>query len=212
MKKYLLIGIMGVVLASCGDGEKQESKITSEKKVEEVCTYTYNDESSEIRWTAYKHTAKNPVGGQFEGYTTTIGTPSATSVVDILSSMEMIVDVTSINTKDTARDRKIVTFFFDIMSNTGTIEGKVVSATESGGVLAMKMNGVEREVDFTYLVTEENKLELKAKIDVLNFQADEALASLNNACEEKHTGGDGKSVLWSEVSLYLTTELGKECK
>ncbi len=124
----------------------------------------------------------------------------------------MIVDVSSINTKDTSRDRKIVTFFFDIMSNTGTIEGKVLSATATGGVLAMKMNGVEQEVDFTYVVSEENKLELKTTIDVLNFQADEALASLNNACEEKHTGGDGKSVLWSEVAIYITTELGKECK
>ncbi|MBL4652641.1 MAG: YceI family protein [Flavobacteriales bacterium] len=211
MNKYLSIAVLSIILTSCGGEPKEKAQEETTKIEEKVCTYSYNNESTEVRWTAYKHTSKTPVGGQFDSFETVAGNTSV-SAMELLTSLEMTVDVPTINSKDTARDKKLLAFFFDIMANTGTIVGKVKSATETTGVITMKMNDVEQDVDFEYSVGEDNKLELKATIDVLNFQGDDALASLGKACEAKHTGGDGEVKLWSEVALYITTQLEKTCE
>jgi len=212
MKNYLSIAVVAITLASCGGSTEKTHEEKTSVVAEKTCTYSYNNETTTVNWTAYKHTAKNPVGGKFKTFETMVETASAESVVEILKTMKMSVDVSSINSKDTTRDKKLVAFFFDKMLNTSKIEGSVKSATESMGVITMKMNDVEQDVNFEYSVDENNKLKLKATIDVLKFQAEEALASLNKACEAKHTGGDGVNKLWSEVSIYITTQLDKNCK
>ena len=152
-KKQLSIVALSIALASCGGATEEKKPVeTTPEVVEKVCTYSYSNESTEVRWTAYKHTAKNPVGGQFDKFEASVSDVKGT-VMDLLSLLEMTVDVSTINSKDTARDKKLIAFFFDVMANTGTITGKVKSATETGGVLSMKMNDVEQDVDFEYSVT-----------------------------------------------------------
>ena len=213
MKNYIAIAIAAFTLASCGGGSaenKQEE--TTPAVTEKACTFSYNNESTEVYWTAYKHTAKNPVGGQFDKFETVAEKATAESAIDLLSALSMTIDASTINSGDTARDKKLLAFFFDVMTNTETISGKVKSITETGGILSMTMNEVEQDVDFKYKVGDDNKVELKAIIDVLQFQGESALESLGKACEAKHTGGDGEVKLWSEVSIYITTELVKNCE
>jgi hypothetical protein len=47
---------------------------------------------------------------------------------------------------------------------------------------------------------------MNATMDVSNWNALEALASLNKVCEALHTGSDGVSKTWSEVTLNITSE------
>lgn len=207
--KYLAIVGAAIILTSCG-GETETKQEETPKVVEEsACTYTYNNEATKVRWTAYKHTAKNPVAGQFDSFETIA--KKAKSANELLNSLEMTIDASTINSKDTARDKKLVAFFFDVMANSGAISGKVKSTTETMGIMTMKMNNVEQDVDFEYVIDDDNAIELKATIDVLNFQGDTALASIGKVCEAKHTGGDGKIKLWSEVAIYITTKLDKSC-
>jgi len=210
MTKYLATLAALITMTSCGEETESKQKQAPEVVVEKACTYAYNNEATKVRWTAYKHTAKNPVGGQFDSFETTA--KEGNSANELLNSLEMTIDASTINTKDTARDNKLVAFFFDVMANNGTISGKIKSTTETMGIMAMKMNNVEQDIDFEYVIDEDNLVELRATIDVLNFQGDTALASIGKVCEAKHTGGDGKVKLWSEVAIYITTRLDKTCE
>jgi len=210
MKKHLAIVAAAITMISCGGEAESKQEETPKVIVEKACSYTYNNEATEVRWTAYKHTAKNPVGGQFDSFKTTA--KEGKSANELLNSLEMSIDASTINSKDTARDKKLVAFFFDVMANNGTIAGRVKSTTETMGVMTMKMNNVEQDVDFEYVIDQDNLVELRATIDVLNFQGNTALASIGKACEAKHTGGDGKVKLWSEVAIYITTKFDKTCE
>lgn len=201
---------LGIGWIGCKESSKKENTASETAPKKEVCSYSYINDSTNVHWTAYKHTAKVGVKGQFDSFTAN-GAKSGESVEDVLKSLSLSVDVSSINSKDSIRDGKLVKLFFEIMANTETITGSVNSAENGEGSMSFKMNDIENNVPFKYTLTG-NKLELKSTIDVNDWKGEDALASLQKACEAKHTGGDGESKLWSEVGIYITTTLNKTCK
>ena len=46
---------------------------------------------------------------------------------------------------------------------------------------------------------------MKATMNVTNWNASDALSSLNKVCIDLHRGADGVSKTWSEVGLNITS-------
>ena len=205
--------ISALILSSCGGSEKTET--TEEKPTtEETCFYSYNQTSgAQVRWTAFKTTEKVPVGGQFNQANVTVGEKS-TKITDVLKTVKFNIPTSSTNTANEARDEKIVTSFFGAMDATDIIIGHVKDATGDNKtgtcVFYLTLNNIEKETTLNYTL-EDAKLTLSGEIDLLDFNAEAAVESLNKVCEALHKGTDGVSKTWSVVELEIETTLNKDC-
>ena len=70
---------------------------------------------------------------------------------------------------------------------------------------------IEKEKLFLNYTVNDATIKLTGEIDLVDFKAEEAVASLNKICEALHTGADGISKTWSTVELAIETTLKKEC-
>jgi hypothetical protein len=192
------VGISIIVnLSSC----KSESKKEDADKV--AAPFALKYAKNDIHFTAYKTSEKIPVGGQFSKIEIVSG-GTGNSVKEAINNTEFSIPVSSILTKDSSRDYKIKKFFFGVMSNTDLLSGKLLISDDSNGIAKITMNGETIDVPFTYTIVDKI-FNMQATIDVNNWNASAALASLNKVCEDLHKGSDGVSVTWSEVALNITS-------
>jgi len=178
MKKIFIVTILSLFvlnLTSC----KKEKEVTI-KKNETAKKYIIDSKSAVVHWTGYKTTDKVPVKGIFKQVEIS-GVKSAANPVEVIKNVKFIIPVTSIFSNDSIRDFKLTNFLFGKMLNTEHIIGKA-SLQDNGKGEAIKIN---------------------AKIDLNNWQAQVAVAALNEVCSEKHKAADGKSVTWSEVDIMV---------
>ena len=77
------------------------------------------------------------------------------------------------------------------------------------GTINLKMNGIEKEIPITYIVSAQ-LVELEGTMNLDDWNAQPALASLAKACFELHKGPDGVSKTWSEVTVGAAIYLNKE--
>lgn len=217
MKKILLSlsVISTIVLSSCG-GETKESTTESTETVapEETCFYSYNETNgAKVHWTAFKTTEKKPVGGQFSQVNVS-AVEKSTKITDVLNTIKFNIPTNSTNTANEERDAKIITSFFGAMNSTDLIIGHVKNAegdNNSGTcTFYLTLNNVEKEVVLNYTL-EDATVKLTGEIDLLDFSAEDAVASLNKVCEDLHKGEDGISKTWSVVELNIETTLNKVC-
>lgn len=211
--------VLGATLSACsGEGNQKtegtaQDTASTEVKEEKVCTYAYNPESTEVRWKAYKYTEKAGVAGVFDSLMVK-GTQSGNSIASVLQGAEVEIQTSSVNSGDPTRDPKIIASFFGQMVGSETMTGKVVSMTgddQSGTVtFDLTMNGITKPIQGEYTVNG-SKLEVKSDITVETWNAMPAIEALNKVCEDLHKGADGKSILWPDVTLYISTELTKNC-
>ncbi len=196
MKKILnlcLVTIFTLFLFSCAKEKKEvESSVTTE-------SYTVDGQNSTVQWTAYKTTDKLPVKGTFTEINILNKNEGVTRAAS-LEGLEFEIPVSSIFTKDTLRDGKLNTFFFAIMENTLTLKGVFSVEDESKGNLAITMNGLTKDLPFTYEMSQDTIL-VDTKMDLNIWQAQDALESLHEACLALHTGPDGVSKTWDEVAI-----------
>lgn len=216
MKPHVAAFLSLVIIIGCsGDPSpaSNEQADTLAKEVPQACTYSYNPEATEVNWVAYKFTDRKGVAGKFDSISIT-GISDAESPELIMSNAIFEIFTGSTNTGDATRDPKIKSSFFGKLSNGNLITGKV-TAIEGDAALgnvtfSLQMNGVEKPVVGSYKVDEEN-LEVKAEIDVNDWMAQDAIANLNRECLDLHKGADGQSKLWSEVSIFISTRIEKNC-
>lgn len=209
------------LLTSCGESNQGEPTTDlPEAPVQEpttpACMYQYNNDRTIVNWTGFKHGAKVPVSGKFESFTAS-GYQPAEEPQEAVVGTAFAIDINSINSEDPARDAKLKEFFFGAMNGTDSITGMVKSVTgndiKGTGVVMIKMNGLEKETPFTYALSDDQKFTMKLSIDILNWEAADALASINKACEEKHTGeGDTEAVTHSDFDIVVSTKLDKMCE
>jgi hypothetical protein len=186
-----------ITLSSC----KSESKKEDADKV--VAPFALKYAKNDIHFTAYKTSEKIPVGGQFSEIEIVSG-GTGNSVKEAINNTEFSIPVSSIVTKDSSRDYKIKKFFFGVMSNTDLLSGKLLISDGSNGIAKITMNGETKDIPFTYTIVDKI-FNMQTTIDVNNWNASAALASLNKVCEDLHKGSDGVSVTWSEVALNITS-------
>jgi len=201
MKKALIISTLVVAFMMNFSACKSELKKDSEKKV--AAPFAIKYAKNEIRFTAYKTTAKVPVGGQFDKVEIVSG-GTGNTVKEAIHNTEFSIPVSSLMTRDSSRDYKIKKFFFGIMNNTSLLSGKLLISDDRNGIAKIEMNGEVQNVPFTYTILDKT-FNMQATIDVNKWNASAALASLNKVCEDLHKGADGVSVTWSEVALNITS-------
>ena len=214
-----LLAVAAFFLTACGsetptDKKTAEEAVPVEKSTEVVCEYSYNESTTKLTWTSFKTSARVAVGGSFDTYSVD-GTEPSNSEAAVFQNATFSIVTGSVNTGNTERDPKLVKFFFNTMIESDTITGgikKISEAVDGKGaaIIFINMNGIVRDVNaiYTLLGTE---LTLSATIDVANWEATNAIDALNTECKELHTGDDGVSKLWSEVTIEIYTNLAKSC-
>lgn len=177
------------------------------------CVYNYDAKSTVIEWTAYKTSEKVAVKGTFTNLTLneTLGDEDP---LKVLTGSSFDIPVISVNSQNPERDKRINDNFFGAMANTSSISGVIKSFDTGDGSVSIniKLNDVTRELKAKYKLSSEGLLSIDATLNMDNFNAQDAIASLNKACGDLHKGADGVSKLWPEVTLHVETKLSKECK
>lgn len=207
-KNIIVLGLLSIVAFSCGETTEEHTEEVLETA--EVCTYAYNGESTTVGWTAFKFTEKAAVGGKFDQVDVLIAQNSE-DMLQTLSGASFTIPINSVNTENPVRDTKIKNSFFGTMESTEVISGLVKSIDAEKALVEISMNGMSNEYEGTVTV-EGEKVNFNTTIDMVDFEAQSSVDSLNNVCKDVHTGADGVSKLWSEVDINVETTLVKECK
>ena len=193
MLYYTLFFSFALLTVSCAKGKKE----TETSKTDHA--YLIDADHSSVQWTAYKTTDKVPVKGTFKEIKI-LNSQEGKSPSASLQGLQFEIPVSSIFSKDTIRDGKLNKFFFAVMENTMSLKGEFKLDGDEKGNLALTMNGLTKDLPFAYEMSQDTIL-INASMDLNNWQAQTALESLNQACLELHTGPDGVSKTWNEVSI-----------
>ncbi|MBO0329469.1 hypothetical protein [[Muricauda] lutisoli] len=200
------LGLLLVAAFSCKQTKKEE------KKQEESTTATYSivEDSTDVRFTAYKTTDKVPVGGTFQDIELTY--TAGETPMETLNGLEFSIPVSSLFTNDPTgtRDPKIIEFFFEKMAETQSITGTFTLKDDKSCTVQLSMNGVSTELPMEYEITEDNHVNFSGVMDLKQWNALDALASLNEACKILHTGSDGVSKTWEDVAITGSVLLEQE--
>jgi polyisoprenoid-binding protein YceI len=215
MKRSIFaIALISTVLVSCNSEDKKEKETEVEVKKIENCVYTYTPGKTDLRFTAYKFLRKAGVGGTFTGFQVD-GDLSGAVPKEIFESMSFTIPTSTVETNNLDRNKKIDSLFFGNLEATSLIKGKVVKLDESTGMatLEITMNEITKEVQGEYSL-EENKFNFSTDINVNDWNAQEGISALNEACKDLHTdveNGDTESKLWPDVTLEFESVLEKKC-
>lgn len=209
MKKNIIaLGLLSAVAFSCTESTESHTEEVVEQT--EVCTYAYDASSTTVGWTAFKFTEKKGVSGVFDQVDVLIAQNSE-DMLQTLSGASFTIPIESVNSENSDRDVKLQNSFFGTMEATEVISGIVKSIDAEKALVEISMNGVSKEYEGT-VVVEGEKVNFTTTIDMVDFEAQSSVDSLNIVCGDLHTGEDGVSKLWSEVDISVETTLVKECK
>lgn len=205
-KRILTFGIVctALILGACGNSEAEKEP----EKVDETCFYSFDDQSFEMTWTAYKTNAKVAVPGTFDEITVTGA--SGESPEEVIKSLEFEINTSTINSNNEERDAKIVEHFFGTI-NTPKITGKVKSVDSENGnaTVTISMHNISFDVVGDFSMNSDS-FSFDASIDVVNWNAMSGIQALNKVCFDLHKGDDGVSKLWSEVAISFKGHLNSE--
>ncbi|MDT7832859.1 YceI family protein [Flavobacteriaceae bacterium S356] len=205
MKKLITLFIViaaTTFFVSCKSEKKEKSKETKEVK-KSTAAFVLANADHKIDWVAYKTTDKVAVKGKFKEVKITSG-GEGNSAKEAINNAEFSIPVSSIFTSDSSRDFKIRKYFFGVMNNTKLLSGKFTLENDSIGSVNLTMNGVSTDLLFTYKITGK-QFTMQATMDVLNWNAQSSIDSLNMACKDLHKGLDGVSKTWTEVALNISS-------
>lgn len=164
----------------------------------------------DVGWTAYKSEKKVGVNGSFDGVVYKPVAKSGENFRSILVGSSVTIDTSKVNTKNEGRDATLNKFFFEILSQKN-IEAKIVDieakksqkGEPKAGVVSVEieMNGIKKIIAMNYSFNDGTFL-ANGVIDILDFQANKALASIAKECFDLH---EGKT--WSEVAISFKTKI-----
>jgi len=207
MKKIKLLALALILLVgySC-----KETKKEKEEQVKEMATdkFTLVKDSTKVSFTAYKTTEKLPVGGKFMKIDIK-DTKSGTTALDALNGTTFSIPVSSLFTNDATgtRDPKLVEFFFGAMKNTELISGVFKKDADNKCSIDVTLNGETANIPLDYTLNSEKSITFNGTMNLGDWSALEAVASINKACEELHTGKDGISKTWSDVAVQAQVQM-----
>lgn len=159
---------------------------------------TLDQNNVKVEWTAYKTTDKVPVKGTFKKVEVANVKEGATPE-EVLNGATFTIPVSSLFSSNDERDTKLKQLFFGVMSNTELISGKFMHK-DNNSMLSIKMNGVTREIPVKTTFAS-NTFTMLGTLDLQEFNAQNAIESLNEACYDLHMGADGVSKTWDEVAI-----------
>jgi len=196
--KFKILSILVISLIGITSCKKEVKKA-------DAITYSIEPKTTTINWTAYKTTDKVPVKGVFKTVTVT-NSKASTNPFDVLNNLEFNIPVNSIDTKNEARDAKLVKDFFGSMKDTQTLKGHINLGKNGKGDIDLTMNGMTAKFPISYVVSGQ-LAEINATLNLDNWKAQLAIEALNKVCNEKHKGKDGISKTWNEVDIHIVSYL-----
>lgn len=174
------------------------------------CTLTSSNDMN-VTWKAYKTFAKLGVGGAFTAVKYTPHVQTAKTFNDLLVGSTVEINISQINTNNPDRDKTLVTMFFNQLKGK-TIEGKILKVTANtskegkillNGVVKVLLTMNEKTLTIPMQYNYENALfSATGVIDLFDFQAQSALASINKSCYDLHKGKT-----WNDVSISFNTPI-----
>ncbi|MCK5781798.1 MAG: hypothetical protein KAH10_04375 [Flavobacteriales bacterium] len=198
-----VISLLAIVLVmiSCNSGESKKKEIekADSKNTSELSN---NSGSTSLEWRAFKTSEKIAVKGTFNDIVVESG--KGETVEDVITSTSFKISTKSVFTANEGRDLLLRKFFFGAMINAESISGNFISAKDGKGIVAIKMNDVEYNNDFSYTLVNDS-LKISTVILLDNWNGASAIESLHEKCADKHTGSDGISKTWSDVEVDITT-------
>ncbi|WP_136481946.1 YceI family protein [Cognatitamlana onchidii] len=206
MKKTIILLIaLTLGFTSCKKPNK-ESKVKEDTEAVVTDKFVVKPEATSVNWTAYKTTEKKGVGGEFS--VLKFDEKEGSSVKEALNGLSFSIPVSNLFTKDAGRDAKIKEFFFGAMLNTELIKGQI-NYIDNNVVVSLTMNNVTHELPMDINISDERRVSLKGTMNLADWDALNALASLNKVCYDLHKGPDGISKTWEDVAIEVNTYLRK---
>jgi hypothetical protein len=189
------------MITSCEKKNKKtpiNQKLKTENNVHK--RYTIDAKSVSVLWTAYKFTHKVGVSGTFKDFK--FETRNLTGTVDsILYGSKLRIPTLSVDSQNEIRDPKLRAIFFKAL-DTDTITGKILTVDKDNGLVEIRMNNISREVPYSYSVKNDSLI-LKTRLDLNQWNGQQAIEALNKECYELHIGPDGISKLWPDVAIEI---------
>lgn len=204
--KHIPTLLFALFAISCAN----ETTSTEENIIPEItCTYAFDNDSTKVNWTAFKFTEKKGVGGTFANVNVlTIG--DSDDMFNTLTGATFTIEIGDINSKNPERDAKLKSSFFGNL-NTEIISGLVKTIDSNEATVEITMNNISKDYIGKVSVNDLT-VDFKTAINLLDFEGQVAIDSLNVVCKDLHKGADGISKLWSEVDISVSTTLKKNCK
>jgi len=194
MKKSILaLALAATVFVGC---KKEEAKKTEDQtQLEEVKISEKVHYLHKLEWIAYKTPDKIGVPGTFNDIELSGAKDSGNIEQDIKDATFKVVTST-VNSKDSARDEKLLNSFFKLMA--GDITGKFVDFKDGKATIDITMNGVTKQKEFTYTIIGDTMV-LKGAVDIIaDFNGSAAFNSIHELCKELHAGKT-----WTEVDINV---------
>ena len=162
-----------------------------------------------VTWKAYKTLAKLGVGGQFTAVKYTPNKLEGKNFRELFVGSKVSIDISKINTGNPARDKTLVKHFFHNLKGE-TIEAKIVDIKRTDkhvkgkprtGTMDVEitMNAKTLTIPMKYRYSE-GHFQATGTIDLFDFDARYALASINKSCYDLHKGKT-----WTDVSIGFST-------
>ncbi len=165
-----------------------------------AAAFGYEAHEIEVEFKAFKTPLKKGVGGTFDKVL--LHSSEADTLDEMLKSTSLTIDTTSVNSKNSARDAKLVKNFFLVQGNK-TIEARIVKVDKDVLSVALTLNGVTKEIPMRY-EKEDDEIEAKGVIDLGDFGMLPSLQSINKACYELHQGKT-----WQDVEIEFELKYSK---
>jgi len=201
--KLTLLALTIIFTSACKNDIKEEKKSNEKEEVSEVM-FVVKPEGTSVKWTAYKTTEKKPVNGEFA--ILNFDAKKGATPQDALNNLEFSIPVNSLFTKDEVRDSKLKASFFGAMLNTELISGKI-KVTDNKYVASITMNGATNDLPLDVSILEERRVKMNGVLNLKDWNALDALTSLNKVCFDLHKGPDGVSKTWENVAIEINTYL-----
>lgn len=200
---------VGFIACSGNRNTANEEAEAGNELTQENCVYTYTEGSLNVKWTAFKTTEKVGVSGSFDTISVN-GIQRSDSANEVFANADFSIPVSTINSSNPDRDKKILEHFFGTMVETSTLNGKVIGMTDSDCSVLINMNGVADTCVFN-LSKNDTAVSLVGVIELANWNALQSANALNTVCFDLHKGADGVSKLWPDVKLEITAGITKKC-
>ncbi len=206
MKKLLYCGLILACMSCSSDQKTPEQKPAEVKKEQKIETISITKEKIKANWTAYKFTERAGVSGVFDEIIIKDKMYGAT-IKDVLNGVKFEIPVTSINSNNPERDKKIANSFFGSMNNTPSLIGSInsINGNNNQGTckVSLQMNDMTKPLNMEYHLVDDSYYVLKGIIDLNQWEAQGAVKKLNEICKDLHIGKDGVSKLWPDVKVVI---------
>lgn len=206
MKKLSILLIALVFGFTSCKNDKKNSKTDAPIEVSSAEKFVIKPEATSVKWIAYKTTEKKGVGGEFS--VLNFDEKEGTSVQEALNNLNFSIPISNLFTKDEGRDAKIKASFFGAMLDTDLIKG-TIKCSDDQVTASITMNGVTNDLPMNIVILDERRVTLTGTMNLKDWNALDALASLNKICYELHKGPDGISKTWEDVAIEVSTYLRK---